>query len=101
MKKLCDVYKSRQHGDMYLYVDREDGLSRVPDELLTRCGKLEKTLTFVLTRDRKLAKADPVNVLDRLAEHGFYLQLPDYHQDRLAEFRAHSITQENTKQDQD
>lgn len=101
MKKLCDVYKSLQHEGMYLYVDREDKLSRVPEELLARCGKLEKTLTFVLTHDRKLAKANPVKVLDRLAEYGFYLQLPDYHQDRLAEFRAHSTTEEITKQDQD
>lgn len=87
-KTLCDVYKSPRHEGMYLYVDREDGLSRVSEALLERLGQLEKALTFVLTPDRTLAKEDAATVLDNLIADGYHLQLPAFREDHLAEFRA-------------
>lgn len=72
----CDVYKSSKKEDLYLYVDAEEGLERVPAELLAQFGDAEKTLSFALSADRKLAREDPEAVLVNLKNQGYHLQLP-------------------------
>ena len=62
MKTYCDVYRSKRHQEMYLYVRRGEGLSKVPEDLLTRFGHAELALSFELTPSRRLAKEDPVKV---------------------------------------
>ena len=72
----CDVYKSPGKEDYYLYVQAEDGLSRVPAELLKQFGDLEKALSFELDEDRRLAREDPAIVMQNLKDKGYHLQLP-------------------------
>lgn len=72
----CDVYRSSKKENLYLYVAAEEGLKRVPDELLTQFGEPEKTLSFELTQDRQLAKEDAPTVIANIQEKGFHLQLP-------------------------
>ncbi len=74
--RVCTVYRSSRHDGMYLYVDRREGLERVPESLLERFGEPREVLTLMLDEKRKLARADPRAVLEALAEKGFYLQLP-------------------------
>ncbi len=73
---VCDVYKSSKKENLYIYVVSDDGLSRVPEELLAQFGNPEKALTFTLTKDRSLAKEDPETVITNLNEQGYHLQLP-------------------------
>ena len=73
---LCDVYRSSKKPDIYLYVNKSDGLARVPEELLETFGTPEHTLSFKLTQERKLAKEDTQKVIKNLAEQGYHLQLP-------------------------
>ncbi len=73
----CCVYKSLKKQDLYLYVAKEDGLSRVPEALLSYFGTPEWVLDLDLTADRKLAREHPVAVLKNLRENGFHLQMPD------------------------
>ncbi len=61
---------------MYLYVDREAGLEEVPEALLGQFGEPQSVMTLVLTPERKLARADVAEVLARIEEDGFYLQMP-------------------------
>lgn len=75
-KILCDIYKSRKKDGTYLYVSRQDGLKRVPEVLLESFGKPELSMTLMLHKDKKLARADVEKVLQAMHEHGFYLQLP-------------------------
>ena len=75
-KRLCEIYKSLREDEMYLYVDRTDGLSRVPAPLLARMGKTALVTTLALTPGRKLARADAGKVLAAIAEQGYYLQMP-------------------------
>ena len=82
MKITCDVYKSLTRENYYLYVPADEGLERVPEALRRQFGKLEKTLSFDMTDDRRLAKEDPKVVMANLAEQGYHLQLPparDWH----------------------
>ncbi len=72
----CDVYKSVKKENYYLYVPADEGLDRVPGELLTQFGEIELALTFTLTADRRLAREDPTLVIANLQAKGFHLQLP-------------------------
>ena len=76
MKIICDVYKSESKENYYLYVKSEEGLDRVPEELLTQFGEMEKALSFILTESRRLGKEDPLVVMANLQTNGYHLQLP-------------------------
>lgn len=73
----CLVYKSPKKQNLYLYVAKQDGLSRVPEVLLSYFGPPEYVLDLELTADRKLAREDPVEILKNLQEKGFHLQMPE------------------------
>ena len=72
----CDVYKSLNKENYFLYVKTGQGLDGVPTELMSQFGESELTLTFTLSKDRQLAKEDAATVLANLDEQGYHLQLP-------------------------
>ncbi len=82
MKIACDVYKSVDKENYYLYVLADQGVEQVPEALRQQLGKVEIALSLELTEDRRLAKEDPVIVMANLKEKGYHLQLPPakYHQ---------------------
>lgn len=74
--RLVKVYKTRRKADMYLYVDFNEDLDRVPDSLLDRFGTPELALSLSLTPARKLAQVEAKAVLGAIAETGYFLQMP-------------------------
>ena len=70
------VYKSVRVADMYLFVDDQEDLERVPAALLTRFGKPVEAMRLELTQERRLSRSDAHAVLAAIAAQGFYLQLP-------------------------
>ncbi|MBD2858511.1 YcgL domain-containing protein [Spongiibacter sp. KMU-158] len=76
MKRICSVFRSASHEGMYLYVDKAEALTRVPEPLLKRFGRAEHAMVLLLDAEKKLARADAAKVLEAIAEQGFYLQLP-------------------------
>ena len=76
MSLLCEIFRSPRKAEMYLFVERAAGLDRVPEPLLAEFGEPEPVMTLVLSADRKLARADVVEVLASIEAQGFYLQLP-------------------------
>ena len=74
---LCHIYRSTLKPDTYLYLLDKDQFSMVPEDLLRVFGEPEFSFSFDLTRDRKLAKEDSVEVLENLKRQGFHLQLQD------------------------
>ncbi len=76
MKIICDIYCSTRDSDMYLYVKKEEGLSRVPEQLQEKFGKPRHVMTMLLQPGKKLARVEAAKVIDQLQEKGFYLQLP-------------------------
>jgi hypothetical protein len=76
MKLLCQVFKSSRKQEMYLYVDKARGLEDVPEVLMTQFGEPQAVMVLLLDPQRKLARADIVEVLADIAEKGFYLQMP-------------------------
>jgi uncharacterized protein YcgL (UPF0745 family) len=85
--QLCNIYRSSKNEGMYLYVDKQEDLSRVPEALLQRFGKPQLAMTLALSTERKLARADAEKVLAAIAEQGFYLQMPPSPDEYLQEMR--------------
>jgi len=76
MMTICDVYKSVKQPEAYLYVDRVDGLTRVPDALLKKFANPTVALSFSLSEGKKFARTDAETVKSSLTEQGYYLQMP-------------------------
>ena len=87
MKKLCHIYKSPREQDMFLFVDRNDDLSRVPEALLGKFGEPELVTTLALTPERKLARAEAAKVLASIEAQGYYLQMPLSAEEYMLELR--------------
>lgn len=72
----CLIYKSLKTQDLYLYVDRKDDFSHLPQNLYESMGELQFVMQLELTAERKLARADVHKVLAQLQEKGFFIQMP-------------------------
>ena len=73
---LCFIYKSLKEEHLYLYIDKKDDFSKVPEALFNSFGRMEFVMDLELTPKRKLAKEDAEKVLTSLKEKGFFVQLP-------------------------
>jgi len=64
---------------MYLYVpfvgDDEETLKDLPAALLNLTGQLSRVMELELTPQRKLARADVLDVMAALQSNGYYLQM--------------------------
>lgn len=75
-RRLVSVFRSPRRDGMYLYVDRREGLARVPDALRELFGTPQHAMDLLLTPERALARVSAADVLAKIAEQGFYLQMP-------------------------
>lgn len=73
---LASVYRSNKKDEMYLYIPRKDDFSEVPEALMKVFGKPEFALQINLAKRDKLSRVDINEVKQKLAEEGFYLQMP-------------------------
>ncbi len=68
---------------MYLYVERREALTRVPEALLAIFGAPQHVFDLVLTPERKLARENTGTVLANLDTRGFHLQMPPQEEDYI------------------
>ncbi|MCH9297669.1 YcgL domain-containing protein [Pantoea allii] len=73
---FCVIYRSPVRDQTYLYVEKKDDFSRVPDALLKGFGKPQLAMVVNLAQRDKLANADINNVKQGLSDQGYYLQIP-------------------------
>ncbi|WP_207061286.1 YcgL domain-containing protein [Motiliproteus sp. SC1-56] len=76
MKVICSVFKSPKKDEMYLYVDKREGLQRVPEALKEMFGTPKEVMTLLVTPEKKLARVEAAKLLAALQEQGYYLQMP-------------------------
>ena len=76
LKRFCSVFKSSKKKEMYLYVDRKQDLSELPDALLSVFGEPVHVLDMLLTPEKRLARVEANKVLEAIREKGFFLQMP-------------------------
>jgi uncharacterized protein YcgL (UPF0745 family) len=72
----CWIYRSPRKDEMYLYLEKEDDFSRVPEVLMSRFGTPAKVMQLTLTPQRTLAREDVNRVMANLRAQGFHLQMP-------------------------
>ena len=70
------VYKSLKKADTYVYLAGRDAFTRLPEQIRERLGQLQFVLEVELTPERRLARANAVEVREHLATHGFHIQFP-------------------------
>ncbi|MBI3311845.1 MAG: YcgL domain-containing protein, partial [Serratia liquefaciens] len=73
---LCVIYRSAKRDQTYLYVEKKDDFSRVPEDLMKSFGTPQLAMVLSLDGREKLASADIEKVKEALKEEGFYLQVP-------------------------
>ncbi len=75
-KLLCEIFRSPRKEEMYLYVDKRQGLADVPAALLERFGPPISRMTLILTPEKTLARAKASDVMAAIRDKGYYLQMP-------------------------
>ncbi len=73
---LCAIYRSSKRDQTYLYVEKKDDFSRVPQDLMQGFGVPVFSMLLPLDGSKKLANAEIEKVKQALSEQGYYLQLP-------------------------
>lgn len=95
--QLCTIYKSSKKAETYLYVEKTDDFSKVPEQLMSLIGTPILVMTFDLDSRKSLAMADINKVKSELLEQGFYLQLAPPQENLLDEFKKQTGYQEPDK----
>jgi uncharacterized protein YcgL (UPF0745 family) len=72
----CYIYKSLKKDELYLYLDKKDDFSAVPDSLMQSFGRLSFVMALELTPERKLARENSEKVIESLKNQGFFVQMP-------------------------
>ncbi|MFQ2244073.1 YcgL domain-containing protein [Aeromonas enteropelogenes] len=85
---LCAVYKSRKKAETYLFVERREDFSRVPEALMTTFGRPELVLMTKLDPAKPLGLANVSKVMAALTTQGFYLQVPPPPENLLEQHKA-------------
>lgn len=75
-ERLVEIFKGTRKAESYLYVDKAQGLADVPEVLLAQFGEPRSVMTLMLDPQRKLARANAAEVLAKIEEQGYYLQMP-------------------------
>ncbi|WP_067701302.1 MULTISPECIES: YcgL domain-containing protein [unclassified Erwinia] len=73
---FCVIYRSPKRDQTYLYVEKKDDFSRVPEELLRGFGKPQMAMMLPLDGSKRLVNASLDKVKASLQEQGYYLQVP-------------------------
>ncbi|EIJ71362.1 YcgL domain-containing protein [Pasteurella bettyae] len=84
---LCAIYKSKKKEGMYLYVANRDHFNDVPSELRTAFGTPIFVMLFNLAGEKKLIHADKHEVMKKIQENGFYLQMPPQEENLYEQFK--------------
>ncbi|OAT78506.1 hypothetical protein A9B99_01900 [Mangrovibacter phragmitis] len=84
---FCVIYRSSKRDQTYLYVEKKDDFSRVPEALMAGFGKPIMTMLLPLNGNKKLANANIETVREALETQGYYLQIPPPVEDLLKQHR--------------
>ena len=73
---LCAIYKSKKKPGSYLYLAKRDDFASLPEALLEQFGKPEIVMMFNLLGSKRLYSVDNQEILEKIKQQGFYLQIP-------------------------
>jgi len=79
------VFKSPKKVELYLYVPQEDGLEKLPKEILVIFGEPSHVLDVELSPEKKLARVKTVEVLEALTTRGYFMQMPPHEMEKFGD----------------
>ncbi|SHG81292.1 YcgL domain-containing protein [Ferrimonas marina] len=85
---ICSVYKSSKKADTYLYINKRDDFSQVPEALMTLFGTPQFVMLLPIVKLQQLAGADLDKVKQSLVDPGYYLQIPPPTENLLKQHRS-------------
>lgn len=87
-KTFVSVFRSSKKPDTYLFVPRGQVWEDLPESLLGIFGKPVHSMDLIMTPDRKLARTSGRQVLEAIADKGFFLQMPEEQSGYVVDFRT-------------
>lgn len=84
---LTAVYKSKKKADTFLFIEKRDDFSKVPEPLLTMFGQPQYVMIINLAKRTQLGVADLDTLKQSLSDQGYYLQIPPPEENLLSQFR--------------
>jgi len=73
---ICAVYKSSRKEECYLFIEKRNDFSKVPEALMKMFGSPNLVMMLPINKRDHLGFADIKRVKSELVDKGFYLQLP-------------------------
>lgn len=95
--QLCTIYKSSKKAETYLFVEKNNDFSKVPEPLMKLVGTPLLVMTMDLDKRTSLAQADLSKVKAELEDKGYYLQIPPPQENLLDTHKADIGYQEPDK----
>lgn len=78
------AYRSPKKEELYLFVP-QDGLEKLPSELLVMFGEPAHIIDFDLTPDRKMGRENAEEVYKSLQTKGYFMQLPPQEIEKISD----------------
>ena len=70
------VLAGKRKPDTFLFIYSEAEIKNLPADLLSLLGELREVITLDITAEKQLARCTGAEVLEGLANAGYYLQVP-------------------------
>ncbi|CAD2223574.1 YcgL domain-containing protein PSHAb0508 [Pseudoalteromonas sp. 3J6] len=84
---LTAVYKSKKKADTFLFIEKRDDFSKVPEPLMAMFGQPQYVMIINLAKRTQLGVADLYTLKQSLSDQGYYLQIPPPEENLLSELR--------------
>ena len=72
----CSVYKGKRKPDHYVFLPTATSIHDIPESIQQMMGEMEHVMKLDISPVTKLAKSDPVDILNMINEKGFFIQIP-------------------------
>ena len=84
---LTAVYKSKKKADTFLFIEKRDDFSKVPEPLMAMFGQPQYVMIINLAKRTQLGVADLDILKQSLSDQGYYLQIPPPEENLLSQLR--------------
>jgi len=76
----CSIYRGKRKEDHYVYLPEAGNFDAIPDSIKRLMGEFVLAMELEITAESKLANRNPQEILARIEEQGFFLQMPPKHE---------------------
>ncbi len=76
----CSIYRGKRKEDHYVYLAEADNFDPIPDAIKRLMGEFVLAMELEITPESKLAANNAEEILEKIEEQGFFLQMPPKHE---------------------